>query len=287
VRGPVRLRPLTVDDAPEAELVAFRALSPLIAGAADDPGRPARGQKRIVHLTELDPPGAWCAEDDDGRITGIALALVRDGLWGLSLLAVDPRHQTQGLGRALLDAALTYAEGTRGQIILSSTDPRAMRRYARAGFALVPAVAAAGIVDRTALPAPHPDIRAGTGDDLPMTEAISRAVRGATHVPDIPNAIARGDALLVLGDRGFALHRDGVARLLAATDEEAAAALLWAIFAAAPPGATATVDFITAGHDWAVRACLDAGLALSPDGPVFVRGEVGPLRPYIPSGAYL
>ena len=32
---------------------------------------------------------------------------------------------------------------------------------------------------------------------------------------------------------------------------------------------------------------LDAGLPLRNDGAVFVRGDVGPLRPYIPSGAYL
>jgi hypothetical protein len=48
-----------------------------------------------------------------------------------------------------------------------------------------------------------------------------------------------------------------------------------------------TVDFLTAGQDWAVRACLDAGLALSPDGPFFTGGDLGPLRPYVPSGAYL
>jgi hypothetical protein len=36
-----------------------------------------------------------------------------------------------------------------------------------------------------------------------------------------------------------------------------------------------------------VRACLAARLAPSPDGPLFVRGEIGPMRPYLPSGAYL
>jgi hypothetical protein len=157
----------------------------------------------------------------------------------------------------------------------------------RAAFELRPAVAAAGIVDRAALPPPHPGVRHGTGDDLPITEAVSRAVRGATHAPDIPNAIARGDQLLVLGERGFALHTEGSPHLLAARDEEAASALLWAVLAASPPGATVNLDFLSAGQDWAVRIALDAGLALSPDGPIFVRGEVGPLRPYIPSGAYL
>jgi hypothetical protein len=63
--------------------------------------------------------------------------------------------------------------------------------------------------------------------------------------------------------------------------------VLHGVFATARPGATLTVDFLTAGQDWAIRACLDAGLALSPDGPLFAGGDVGPLRPYIPSGAYL
>jgi hypothetical protein len=33
--------------------------------------------------------------------------------------------------------------------------------------------------------------------------------------------------------------------------------------------------------------CLEAGLMLSPDGPMFAGGALGPLAPYIPSGAYL
>jgi hypothetical protein len=91
----------------------------------------------------------------------------------------------------------------------------------------------------------------------------------------------------VLGYRGFVVHRDGSPRLLAARDEEAAAALLWGALAEAPRGATVQVDFISAGQDWAIAVILEAGLALSPDGPLFVRGDVGPLRPYLPSGAYL
>src|SRR5439155_1039043 len=104
---------------------------------------------------------------------------------------------------------LTLDDAGRAEVIAFDTmapmvpDPRAMRCYARAGFELRPAVAAAGIVDRTALPPAHPEIRPGTGDDLALTERASRAVRGATHAPDLPNAIDRGDELLVLGDRGF------------------------------------------------------------------------------------
>jgi GNAT superfamily N-acetyltransferase len=275
-------------DVAAADMVAFDALH----GAAPNPGesfaqRAQRGRSRIAHLLGTDPGGAWVAVGDDGRVVGLSLALVREGLWGLSLFAVEPALQGNGVGRRLLDAALGHANGSRGELILSSTDPKAMRRYARAGFALRPLVAAAGMVDRARLPEPHPELRAGTGDDLAATEAISRAVRGATHARDIPNALVNGCDLLVLADRGFVVHRQGTPRLLAARDDEAAAALLWGAFAAAPSGATVQVDFVSAGQDWAIAVVLEAGLALSPDGPLFVRGDVGPLRPYLPSGAYL
>jgi hypothetical protein len=48
------------------------------------------------------------------------------------------------------------------------------------------------------------------------------------------------------------------------------------------------VEWLTARQQWAIDACLDAGLRLhAHDGAVFTAGDVGPLRPYIPSGAYL
>jgi hypothetical protein len=57
--------------------------------------------------------------------------------------------------------------------------------------------------------------------------------------------------------------------------------------AATPPGATAQIDFLTAEQGWAVDVVLSTGLVLSSDGPVFVRGDVGLMHPYVPSGAYL
>ena len=44
---------------------------------------------------------------------------------------------------------------------------------------------------------------------------------------------------------------------------------------------------MTAAQQWAIRVCLDAGLPLSVDSPVMTRGRLGPLTPYVPSGAYL
>jgi hypothetical protein len=48
-----------------------------------------------------------------------------------------------------------------------------------------------------------------------------------------------------------------------------------------------SVDFLDAQQDWAIDVVLEAGLKLVPAGAICVRGDVGPMRPYIPSGAYL
>jgi hypothetical protein len=162
-----------------------------------------------------------------------------------------------------------------------------MRAYASAGFSLRPAVSAAGVLNRHAIPA---GLRARAGDlarDRGTCDLASRHVRGAAHGPDLEMFVAGGCKFLAIDGEGFAMHREGTPVVLAATSEEAAHDLLWSCFAAAAPGATLHVDWITAGHDWAIEAVLAAGLALSPEGPVFVRGAVGPMAPYLPSGAYL
>jgi hypothetical protein len=162
-----------------------------------------------------------------------------------------------------------------------------MRLYAQAGFDLLPCVAAAGIIDRAVLPAGLRSRDAGR-DAVELAAALGGPVRGGAYDPeDLAVYLDTGHAALRAGDDGVALHKDGTVLLVIARDDDAAADLLWSALAAAPRGGTADVMFITAGQDWAIRAVLAAGLALSPDGPVFARGKLGPLRPWLPSGAFL
>jgi hypothetical protein len=204
-------------------------------------------------------------------------------VWGLSLLVVRPDAQSSGAGRELLARAYEYGSGARGWIVLASRDPRALRAYARLGLDVHPALTARG----RPRAAPVPELRPGTADDLPLTEAVDRAVRGSAHGEDILALVEAGSRLLVLPDRGYALMRGAEVRLLAAFDEEGAATLLRGCLAEAG-GAEAAVEFITSAQQWAVAPCVDAGLELRADGgPVFLAGDVGPFAPYLPSGAYL
>lgn len=274
-------RPLAPEDVPAAAAAAVAALPAPPDQAA---GRVACMERRIAHMQRTDPGGAHVALDGDGSVVGVGLAIVRDGIWGLSLLGVLPDRHARGAGRALLRACLQTAAGTRGQLILSSTDPKAMRLYARAGFRLLPCVALAGILDRDRIPL---GLASTPSQDYERAVTVGRAVRGGAYDAHDLRVLRPDSGLLVCGDRGFAVHADGTVKLLCATDEEAATDLLWSCFAAATPGATVGVDFITAGQDWAIQTGLEAGLLLSPDGPVFARGTLGPLRPWLPSGALL
>jgi GNAT superfamily N-acetyltransferase len=274
-----------IDAVHRVSVAAFDDLQRRFGEEPDPEPTMAAARVRLGHLLRTDPGGAWVAERNR-RIVGCALGIVRDGVWGLSLLVVDPRVQSAGAGRELLTRARAHGDGARGFVILSSRDARALRAYARLGLALHPAIAARGRPRPVAAP---PEVREGSLADRPLFDAIDRAVRGAAHGADVEALMTPGGRLLVVPERGYAVARDGTVRLLAARDEAAAAALLRAVFAAAArAGQDAAVEWITGRQPWAIDPCLEAGLDLRFDlGAVFMGGDVGPFAPYLPSGPYL
>jgi len=277
------LEPRDVDAVHHISTAAFGALAHRFGEPPEPPGPIAAARVRIGRLLATDPGGAWVAERS-GEVVGCALALVRQGVWGLSLLVVEPDAQSTGVGRELLARAWEYGAAARGRIVLASRDPRALRSYARLGLDLHPALAARGRPQRVA---PAPEVRPGTLADLPLTVEVDRVVRGAAHGDDVAALLEVGGDLLVLPERGYAVVRDGAVRLLAAREPESAATLLRACLAAAG-GAEAHVEWITSAQGWAIAPCLEAGLELKMDiGAVFLGGDVGPFAPYLPSGAYL
>jgi GNAT superfamily N-acetyltransferase len=282
---------MLAEDAGAATAAAHEALSRLYP----EEGTPAQAavrataqRARALHLQTTDPEGCWVAEVD-GQVVGVALGLVRDGVWGFSLFGILPAFQGMGIGNRLYAAALAYGAEQPGGIILSSSHPAAMRRYARSpGFRLLPSVGLSGAWDPRRVPE---GLRSRPGDlsgDAETLDRASRHVRGASHAVDLPVLLGRpGAVLLVLEGAGFAVVGDGTVALLAATSEAAAEDLLWSAMRSGPRGGTVSYDFVTAENQWAIRVGLEAGLALTPDGPVLVRGQVGPMAPYLPSGAYL
>ncbi|WP_146175432.1 GNAT family N-acetyltransferase [Paraconexibacter algicola] len=289
------IRPITDDDVEVCAALAWEAISAYIPvefrSDADTEQAAERARARMRRFLATDPGGCWTAELD-GRPVATALALRREGVWGLSLFGVAPGLQAQGIGRRVLDAALTHADGCHGGIIASTLDPRAMRRYALAGFALQPAFAACGIVDRHAAPDPASlRARETTWDDPALRAAardVSRHVRGASHADDLDGLALYGGVPVVLDGEGWAVRdADGSPTVLAARTPAAAQDLLWSCLLGGTSGATVHVDFLTGAQQWAYEVVLAARLPLSPDGAVFTRGRTGPMSPYLPSGVFL
>lgn len=284
----LRLRPMVEGEAPAVLDLCKRTLFeevPDVEQAVVD----RRSIARLDHPRATDPGGAWIAERDDGTMAGAALALVRERVWGLSLLAVDEDVRSRGVGRDLLDRTLAYGEerGAEGWIIVSSEHPAAMRRYARAGFDLLPAVSAAGVAVLDHAPGAAARVEEAGAAGIATANEITRAVRGAGYDRDLEVFLEQDSRLLIFEDRAFAVLREGNVQIVGGRDPEAAALVTWGAVAAAPQGATVMLHNLTSAQQWAIRVALDAGLALSPDGPLCLRGRLGPMTPYLPSGAWL
>jgi len=272
---------------PTATSPATARRLPTPAGPSRTEAEVAHWRRRATHLLRHDPDGAWVAEDD-GVLVGLAMALRRERLWGLSALFVRPGHQGGGIGGALLDAALAYSQGCLSGIVISTDDPRAARRYRLAGFTLYPTARARGVVDLEAAP-PSSGIRRGGAGDRDLAESVDRRVRGASHGVD-HEFLAAEYAMVVhdsLTATGYCyVAETGSPVVLAATSRRAAHQLLWAALRHSPPGAVVDVDFCTAEQQWAIDVALAARLTLRTEGYLCLR-HLRPPAPYLPSAAFL
>lgn len=280
---------MTLDDVEDVMAVVQAANVDADRRAGREPELPSeqdrattrRGMQRFV---ERDPDGAWVATDG-GTVVGMAEAIRRGSFWGLSMLFVDPAWQGKGVGRRLLEATRPYAEGAQLRMIMSSDDPRALRRYSLEGLAMHPAAEVAGVVDRTRIPSGLPG-RDGSADDLDLVDSVDRGLRGsrAEDVAYLLSVSAEMDVVDAGTARGFLVRRGRRVAMLGATDEQTAALLLWRHLAQVD--GKVSIWALTAAQDWAVKVALAAGLSLRNDGAMFADGIRHLPGPWLPSGWY-
>jgi GNAT superfamily N-acetyltransferase len=289
-----RIRPMRADDVAGAERLSaegFYELDSRLARRTDpdpQPRSPERGEQwvqRTLHLLASDPGGCWVAEID-GEMVGFATSFNRELMWILATYAVRPGLQGQGIGRALLAAALHHGRGCLRGMLSASADPKAVRRYRAAGFSLHPQMHLTGVLDRAAIPVVE-KVREGSAADFELMDSVDRRVRGAAHGPDHP--LLLGTFRLVVSDTstgsGYAFHADdGTPVLLAATNRRTATRLLWECLAAS--GETAFVPHVTAANEWAIDVGLAARLDLVQDGYLGLR-NMRPPAPYLHHGSLL
>jgi len=286
----VLIRPMIVADVEVAERLSDEAFAPLAEPGMStnrSPEQQAMWRARAQHLLGTDPGGCWVAERD-GVMVGFATSFRRDLTWFLATYAVRPELQGAGLGRALLDAALTHSRGCLRGMVSASRDPKAFRRDRHAGFTMHPQMFLTGRVDRSAIPLPE-HLRDGGETDFDLLDSLDRRCRDAAHGPD--HAVLLAQNRLVVQERnsgsGYAyVAPDGRPAVVCATSRSVAAALLWDALASASAEADLTVPHITAANEWAIDVGLAAGLAVHTAGYLALRG-MKPPSPYLHHGALL
>ena len=166
VSEPIVIRPATNDDVPEIQATEMAAVErfreiqdPRIARSADASPYWTTGLEKAS--TEQ---RAWVAVDDVGSIVGFAVACVVDGEGHLDELAVAPAYGRRGVGRALVERAVTW---TAAQELVSITlttfrdVPWNAPYYEKLGFRVVSMLSPAlqALVDRQATWGLEPSLR--------------------------------------------------------------------------------------------------------------------------------
>jgi GNAT superfamily N-acetyltransferase len=261
--APIELRPPRQEDAP--------AISALVHAAfPDPPNRPPQALlARVRHIIEhSDEETSLTAIDpQSGGLLGSALAIRRGDFWGLSMLYVDPGAQGRGLGRRLLERVPPATPGLQ-RAIMSSTDPRAMRRYASLGLQLQPTVSACEVLRPKAVSWPRNARELSGAEAAELLNSLATAARGAPYGPDAATFLNE-DRFVAVGEEAICAVGGGVVHALHATTENAARSALQGALATIEPGTTAYVSDLRGNQQWAIQTVLEARLALSPDGPAF------------------
>ncbi|WP_244927506.1 GNAT family N-acetyltransferase [Nocardioides sp. W7] len=290
----VLIRPMRPDDVPVAERLSAESFYDLDVrshrpGLPEPERRPAvragNWVTRTQHFLLTDAGGCWVAEVG-GELVGFATSFVREGTWFLATYAVRPGLQGHGLGKRLLDTAMTHGRGCLRGMLTASADPKAARRYRLAGFTLHPQMLLRGTVDRSAIPVID-KVREGTAGDVDLLDSLDRQTRGAAHGPDHQLMLAAWRLLVsdTTSGSGYAyVGPDGSLALLAASNRRTATRLLWAALAGTT-GET-VVPHLTVANEWAIDVGMAARLELHQEGYLGLRG-MKPPAPYVHNGALL
>jgi GNAT superfamily N-acetyltransferase len=240
------------------------------------------------HLLET---GIFEVAELDGKIVGIAAAVVRDAIWFLAMFWVLPEYKLQGIGRPLLERVerLGHEQGASVRCVWSSIDFAAIASYLKLGMMPAgPIFTFAGPIKKP--PAAHPEARL-----LPLAavhaSAIDRVVRGSARELDHAFWHARGVPAyeLEIEQRvaGYFYVKDGVIGPAAWLDAADADALLSHALQQASAQASEVKLVALGSNQSAIRHATEAGLRLVSGSHFLSSAEFGKLDCYLPSGPAL
>jgi predicted N-acetyltransferase YhbS len=195
----VTIRRATPDDIAEAGRICFEAFSAINTKHGFPPDLDRPGALRVIAHVFNDPGFVCWVAEQDGRVIGSNCIDVRSAIIGLGPITVDPAAQNSGAGRALMQAALDYAQehGAAGvRLVQAAFHNRSLSLYTKLGFvAREPLSVMQGAVLNLTIDGLK--VRTAMADDLGACNDVCRRVHGHDRSGDIASEIADGRATVV------------------------------------------------------------------------------------------
>lgn len=91
-------------------------------------------ERHLARVPMVEPDGVFTARSADGRALGVASCVVWDALAWIGTMLVHPDARRQGVGAALLDAALAHGTARGATSFGLDATPMGQPLYERAGF---------------------------------------------------------------------------------------------------------------------------------------------------------
>jgi GNAT superfamily N-acetyltransferase len=149
------------------------------------------------------------AAERDGEVVGGAFVDERGPIAGIGPVAVDPATQDNGIGRALMEAALERERDAAGvRLVQTAYHYRSLALYAKLGFVVrEPLSVLQGPPPATSTP--DRGVRPANEADLPRCNELSVRVHGHDRTRELQDAIAAGTARLVERPTGLSGYATG------------------------------------------------------------------------------
>lgn len=290
------LAPADVDAVAEVDFAAFQDVAlrhgqvPLVGAVRDS-------RAYVRRLLEADPLGGFVAEDG-GTIVGHAWVHGRGPIATVGPLAVEPRAQGRGAGRALLAACLQAAgpRATQVRLVHESFNMAALHLYLTTGFRIVAPVLELELAPTASVPAPPAVARtslrpAGVADVERIAARDARAF-GTRRPQDVERRLRAGCGIVAEREKrlvGYALGGFGTLGSSAADEAEVGLSMLVSLAGEAALRRTALRVMVLGSDRVLVDGLLGAGFRLFRACHYLTRGG-GPAPPagyVLMSGDYM
>jgi GNAT superfamily N-acetyltransferase len=284
-------RPLRPDEVPIAADLFLVSLAEL-AARHGLPAPVSYTRASVIPVYEhLFETGMFEVAELDGKIVGIAAAVVREAIWFLAMFWVLPEHKLKGIGRPLLERLQRLGEeqGASVRCVWSSVDFAAIASYLKLGMMPAgPIFTFAGPLHER--PAGPPEVRLC---ELAPEHAssIDRVVRGVSR--ELDHAFWRAQGMrahqveIQQQVMGYFYVKDGVIGPAAWLDPAAGDALLSHALEQASQQAPEVKLVALGSNQTAIRRATASGLRLVSASHFLSSATFGKLDCYLPSGPAL